>query len=85
MICPNCEKKLSEKFTYCYECGCNVGEGVLGDFKTPHMNVFKDNEEFIYIFSVNGKQVVLRAGSIDELKMLVRLNKFPWEDLQIED
>ncbi|MBP3791853.1 MAG: hypothetical protein ILA26_07475 [Methanobrevibacter sp.] len=83
--CPNCSRSINESFTYCWRCGCNLEENSLGDFTTPHMNVFRQDEDYIYIFSVHGRQVVLKASSIDELRMLAHMNKFPWKDTEIED
>ncbi len=81
-VCPNCEKNLNVNFTYCYCCGSNLDEEVFGDFQTSFLNVFKHDGEFIYIFSVNGKQVILKSSTIGELKMLVELNKFPWVEIE---
>jgi len=80
--CPNCAKKLNDNYTFCWECGCNLNSGDLGDFKTGLLNVFKNNQEFIYIYSVHGKQVILKASSIEELRMLVEANKFPWMETE---
>ena len=59
-----------------------MNSGDLGDFKTGLLNVFKNNHEFIYIYSVHGKQVTLKASSIEELRMLVKVNKFPWMEIE---
>lgn len=83
--CPNCSKSLNENFTWCWQCGCNLEEGNLGDFTTPHLNVFRSDEDYIYIFSIGGNQVILRASSIEELKVLVHMNRFPWMDIEIGD
>lgn len=83
--CPNCFKKLNENFEYCYECGCSVDGEMVGDFKTNLLNVFHIESEYVYIFAVNGRQIVLKADSIEELKEVVRLNKFPWMELEDND
>ena len=80
--CPNCGKTLNDDYAFCWKCGCNLNNGDNGDFTTGLLNVFKDDEEYIYIYSVHGKQVILRASTIDELRMLVEVNKFPWMDLE---
>lgn len=79
--CPNCSKKLNENFTYCYICGCEIRSENMGDFKTNLLNVFHIDDEFLYLFSVKGKQVILKADSIEELQHLVWLNRFPWKEI----
>ncbi|WP_458405422.1 hypothetical protein [Methanobrevibacter sp.] len=69
-ICQNCGKKLNRNFTYCYECGCNLDEGSHGDFKTSHLNVFRNGEDYIYIFAVHGKQIYLNHPPFQNLKCL---------------
>lgn len=82
-ICPNCFKKLNEKFTYCNKCGVDLDDGGSGkDLKTDYLNVFRKDEGFIYVFAVHGRQVILNADSIDELQKAVQLNKFPWRKLK---
>ena len=76
--CPNCGKTLNDDYVFCWKCGCNLNTGGMEDFTTGLLNVFKDNEEYIYIYSVHGKQMILRASTIEELRMLVEVNKFPW-------
>lgn len=83
--CPNCGKLLNGNFTYCWRCGCNLEAGDSGDFTTPHLNVFRRDEDYIYLFSIHGNQVILRASSIEELKVLVHMNRFPWMDIEIGD
>lgn len=78
--CPNCSKRLNESFTYCNECGSRLDGEITGDFKTGHLNVFRQGEEFVYLFSVRGRQVVLKANSLVELERLVRIEKFPWRE-----
>lgn len=80
--CPNCGKSLNSNFTYCYCCGFDLDKEALGDFKTSYLNVFKNGDEFIYAFAVNGKQVILKSSTITELKMLVELNQFPWMEIE---
>lgn len=80
--CPNCGKALNDDYAFCWKCGCNLNGSDIGDFTTGLLNVFKDEEEYIYIYSVHGKQMILRASTIDELRMLVRVNKFPWMELE---
>ena len=36
----------------------------------------------MYLFSVNGRQIVLKADTIDDLKELVMFNKFPWMEIE---
>ena len=80
--CPMCSKKLNENFEYCNECGSKVDGGMMGNFRTNFLNVFHFNNEYMYLFSVNGRQIVLKADTIDDLKELVRLNKFPWMEIE---
>jgi hypothetical protein len=77
--CPNCLKKLNNNFSYCNECGSELEGQNVGDFRTGLLNVFKIDGEFAYLFAVRGRQVVLKADSLEELEELVRLNRFPWE------
>ena len=51
----------------------------LGDFSTDMLNVFKIGDEYLYLFSEKGNQVILRAGSMDGLASLVGQRKYPWE------
>ena len=81
-ICPNCLKELNDNFTYCRQCGCRIESGKKGDFKTEFLNVFFIEDEFVYLFTVNGRQIVLKADSIDKLKEVVKSNKFPWKELE---
>ena len=81
-ICPNCLKKVNENFTYCNGCGSTMDGEREGDFKTDFLNVFKMDGGFAYLFAVRGLQVVLKADSIGELEKLVRLNRFPWRELE---
>ena len=76
--CPNCSKILNENFIYCNECGCMLDGDEIGDFRICYLNVFEIHREFIYLYSVNGRQVILKADSIGELEKLVRQNRFPW-------
>ena len=80
--CPNCQKRLNENFTYCNECGSRADGEIVGNFLTSLLNVFQIDDEYMYVFSVHGRQVVLKADTIEELKELVRLNKFPWMELE---
>ena len=49
--CPNCLKKLNDKFTYCNECGVNLDDGGSGgDLKTDYLNVFRKMMEVTYMF-----------------------------------
>ena len=78
--CPNCSKRLNGSFKYCNGCGSNLESQVIGDFKTDYLNVFKINEEFVYLFSVKGRQIVLKANSIDDLREFVKIKRFPWRE-----
>lgn len=80
--CPNCQKRLNENFTYCNECGSRVDGEIMGNLRTNFMNVFQINNVYMYIYSVHGRQVVLKADTIEELKELVRLNRFPWAEIE---
>ncbi|WP_458403126.1 zinc ribbon domain-containing protein [Methanobrevibacter sp.] len=81
MICPNCGKKSRDGFEYCRHCGSRLSGNLSGDFKTDMLNVFKHPAGYVYLFSVNGNQVVLKADSLDELAEMVFERKFPWEFL----
>ena len=77
--CPNCLKKLNDNFSYCNECGSDLEGQNVGDFTTGLLNVFKIDGGFVYLFAVRGRQVVLKANTLDELEELVHLNRFPWQ------
>ena len=76
--CPNCGKLIRDGFRYCRFCGSEM-EGQPGDYSTDMLNVFKHDGEYMYLFSENGNQIVLKAGSMDELAALVGECKYPWE------
>lgn len=78
-LCPNCGKKLKDSFVYCRICGTKLKGENPGDFTTDMLNVFDHGDEFIYLFSNKGSQVVLKAGSIDELALMAIEKKYPWE------
>lgn len=77
--CPNCAKKLRDSFSYCRICGTKLNGGNPGDFTTEMLNVFDYGDEFVYLFSDKGNQVVLRAGSIDELALMAHEKNYPWQ------
>lgn len=78
--CPNCSKKVNESFSYCNECGSRLDSEIVGDFRTDYLNVFRIEDEFVYLFSVRGRQTVLKANSIDELREFVKIRRFPWRE-----
>lgn len=78
-VCPNCAKKMRDDFAYCRICGTKLSGENPGDFKTEMLNVFRHEDGFIYLFCDNGHQVILKAGSIDELALMANENKYPWE------
>ena len=78
MICPNCSKELSGKVEYCNECGSKVDGSLVGDFKTDIHFVFKHPDEFIFVNSKNGRQIVLKANSLEDLERKVNQNGFFW-------
>ncbi len=77
--CPNCGKGVRNGFAHCRFCGSEMNGEHLGDFTTDMLNVFKIEDEYLYLFSENGNQVILRAGSMDGLAGLVEERKYPWE------
>lgn len=78
-VCPNCAKKLKDNFVYCRICGTKLSGENPGDFTTDMLNVFDHGDEFVYLFSDKGSQVVLKAGSMDELASIVSEKNYPWE------
>lgn len=79
--CPNCKKQVV-RHEFCYRCGYNIrSDENRGDNATPYLNVFMMGEEYAYIFSVNGKQVVIKSEDINDLKEKVRDKKFPWQEI----
>ncbi|WP_407454803.1 hypothetical protein [Methanobrevibacter sp.] len=78
MICPNCSKELSGKVEYCNECGSKVDGSLVGDFKTDIHFVFKHPDEFVFVNSKNGRQIVLKANSLEDLERKVNQNGFFW-------
>ena len=82
MICPNCNSRVVNDPEFCYRCGYNLRRDEnLGDNSTGFLNVFRIDGKFAYIFCVNGKQVVLKGDSLEDLKSKVKDEKFPWEEL----
>ena len=79
VVCPNCQKSLRDNFSHCRICGSELTGERVGDFSTDMLNVFKIGEEYIYLFAENGNQVVIRAGSMDELAGIVCDRQYPWE------
>ena len=78
MICPNCSKELNGKVEYCNECGSKVDGSLVGDFKTDIHFVFKHPDEFVFVNSKNGRQVILKADTLEDLEMQVTQNGFFW-------
>lgn len=78
-VCPNCAKKLRDNFVYCRVCGSELSGENPGDFTTEMLNVFNHEDGFLYLFSENGNQVVLNAGSMEELAVIVHEKNYPWE------
>ncbi|MBQ7928778.1 MAG: hypothetical protein IJ287_08585 [Methanobrevibacter sp.] len=83
--CANCGKQMRDSFTYCRVCGTKLEDGVPGDYSTDMLNVFTDDDEYIYLFAENGNQVVLRADSLDGLAAMVEEKKYPWEFREWKD
>ncbi len=77
--CANCGKHTRDNFEYCRICGTKLDGGELGDYSTNMMNVFRHGDEYLYLFSEKGNQVVLRADSLDEIAVMVGEKKYPWE------
>ncbi len=77
--CPNCGRSVRNAFAHCRFCGSSMNAEHLGDFSTDMLNVFKIGDEYIYLFSEKGNQIILRAGSMDGLASLVEERKYPWE------
>ena len=78
-VCPNCAKRMRDNFLYCRICGTKLSGENPGDFKTEMLNVFTHEDGFVYLFCDNGHQVILKAGSIDELALMANDKKYPWE------
>lgn len=76
--CPNCSKKLNETFEYCNECGSSLKGGDVGDFKTTIVNVFSHPDGFLYLYAKNGHQIIVKAGSLDNLKENVLRQNLFW-------
>ena len=76
-VCPNCNSEV-RAHEFCRKCGYNFHRDEnYGDNSTEYMNVFRIGGEFAYIFSVNGKQVVIRNENLEELLVLVKDKQFP--------
>ena len=76
--CPNSAKPMRESFAYCRICGSRLDGESPGDYATDVLNVFKNGDEYMYLFAESGNQVVLKAGSMDELAQMVEKRKYPW-------
>lgn len=77
--CPNCGEKMRNGFEYCRFCGSSLNGENPGDYKTDLLNVFRHDDEYVYLFADKGNQVVLRADSIEELGELACEMQYPWE------
>ena len=77
-VCPNCGKKVNEKFVYCRNCGSRMDGEIVGDFTTDIPNLFKNDDGYYYLFTANGIQQVIVGDDVDEVKRKVLLRKFPW-------
>lgn len=78
VICPNCGKKLRDNFIYCRICGSKLNGDKIGDFSTEVVNVFNYGNEFLYLYSANGRQIILKSSSLEELESEVVKNSHPW-------
>jgi hypothetical protein len=76
--CPNCKEKSRNTFEYCRFCGSRLSGENPGNHKTDMLNVFRDGDEYIYLFTVRGNQEILRAGSLEELADMVHDKQYPW-------
>ncbi len=79
-ICPFCNKKMNDRSEYCRICGSKLNGEDLGDYSTEIINMFKDNEGYYYLFSVNGSQVILRDNLKEKLKIKVLNRNYPWNE-----
>lgn len=77
--CPNCGKKVRDNFEYCRFCASKLNGESPGDFSTDMLNVFRKNDEYLYLFSENGNQVILKADSLGELESMVKDRQYPWD------
>ena len=81
MICPNCGKTV-RNHEFCFRCGYNIRKDEnYGDNSTGFLNVFRIDDEYLYIYSVNGKQVVLKSNDLNDLKSKAEDEQFPWKEL----
>ena len=78
-VCPNCSKKLKDNFVYCRICGTKLSGENPQVFTTEMLNVFSVEDEFMYLFCDMGNQVILKAGSMEELASIVHEKNYPWE------
>lgn len=77
--CVNCGKELRDNFTYCRICGTELDGGEPGDYSTDMLNVFRRGDEYIYLFSENGNQIILKANTLEELAVMAADKKYPWQ------
>lgn len=77
-ICPNCAKKLNERFEYCNACGSKLDGEFAGDFRTDIRNLFKNEDGYYYIYPVCGIQQIILSCDIDDIRAKVMERKFPW-------
>ena len=77
--CTNCGKELRNNFRYCRICGTELDGGEPGDYSTDMLNVFRHGDGYLYLFSENGNQVILKASTLEELAVMVEDKKYPWE------
>lgn len=77
--CTNCGKELRDNFRYCRICGTELDGGESGDYSTDMLNVFRHGDEYLYLFSEKGNQVILKADTLEELAVMVADKKYPWQ------
>ncbi|MEE0935062.1 MAG: zinc ribbon domain-containing protein [Methanobrevibacter sp.] len=77
--CTNCGKELRDNFRYCRICGTELDGGEPGDYSTDMLNVFRHGDEYLYLFSEKGNQVILKADTLEELAVMVADKKYPWQ------
>ena len=77
--CVNCGNELRDNFTYCRICGTELDGGEPGDYSTDMLNVFRHGDGYLYLFSENGNQVILKADTLEELAVMVVDKKYPWQ------
>lgn len=77
-VCPNCSRKVNGSGEYCNRCGSRLDGSAVGDFSTHIPFVFRHPQEYVFVNSLRGRQVIITSESLEGLEEKVRSRGFIW-------